>query len=143
MKYFSFFVFIMFTGFQSFISAQDLSGHLWKDRVIVVYTADKSSELYKQQLNELKSDREGIDDRKLLLYSITPTHVKKGWENEEWKVRNGSLDHIIEPKGNFEVMLLGLDGRVKLRQDQLLKLHKLYGTIDSMPMRRSELKSRD
>lgn len=143
MTHFKFFVIIMFTGFQNFISAQDLREHVWKDRVIVVFTADESSELFTQQLDELQSDREGLDDRKLVLYSITPTHVRKGWENGEWEVSNESLNHILEAKGNFEVVLLGLDGSVKLRQDQLLKRDKLYNIIDSMPMRRHALKSRD
>jgi hypothetical protein len=48
-----------------------------------------------------------------------------------------------EAEGSFEVVLLGLDGRVKLRQDKLLNCDRLYNTIDRMPMRQRELKSRD
>ena len=136
-------IIIMFTGFQSTISAQDLSEHLWKDRVVLVYTEDQASERFIKQLDELKSDMKGLDDRKLVLYSLTPTHIRKGWEDGEWEVRNRSLNKFREVEGNFEVVLLGLDGRVKLRQDQLLKRDKLYNTIDRMPMRQRELKSRD
>lgn len=143
MKYFKLLIIIMFTGFQSTISAQDLSEHLWKERVVLVYTEDQSSERFTKQLDELKSDMEGLDDRKLVLYSFTPTHVRKGWENGEWEVRNGTLNKFRESEENFEVVLLGLDGRVKLRQDQLLTRDRLYNTIDRMPMRQRELKSRE
>jgi predicted double-glycine peptidase len=143
MKYFKLLIIIMFTGFQSTISAQDLSEHLWKDRVVLVYTEDQASERFTKQLDELKSDMKGLDDRKLVLYSITPTHFRKGWDNGAWEVRNGSLDNFSKAERNFEVVLLGLDGRVKLRQDQLLKRDRLYNTIDKMPMRQRELKSRD
>jgi len=143
MKNFNFLAIIMIIGFQSTISAQNLSEHLWKERVVLVYTDDQSSERFSKQLDELKSDMEGLDDRKLVLYSITPMHFRKGWEKGEWKSRNGSLDKFREGEGNFEVVLLGLDGRVKLRQDQLLKRDRLYNTIDRMPMRQRELKSRD
>jgi hypothetical protein len=143
MKYFKLLIIIIFTGFQSTISAQDLSEHLWKDRVLLVYTEDQASESFMKQLEELKSDMKGLDDRKLVLYSITPTHFRKGWENGKWEARNGSPDNFREAEGNFEIVLLGLDGRVKLRQDQLLNRDSLYNTIDRMPMRQRELKSRD
>lgn len=143
MRYFILLLIIMLTGLHGFISAQDLSGHLWKDRLVLLYTEDKASERYAQQLDELKSDKEGLDDRKLVIYSITPTHVRKGRENGEWEVSNGSLNKFKEGKGGFEVVLLGLDGRVKLRQDQLLKRDMLYEIIDRMPMRQLELKNRD
>jgi hypothetical protein len=143
MKHFKLLIIIMFTAFQSNISAQDLSEHLWKDRVVLVYTEDQASDRFTKQLDELKSDMKGLDDRKLVLYSITPTHFRKGWENGAWKVRNGSLNNFREAEGDFEIVLLGLDGRVKLRQDQLLKRDSLYNTIDRMPMRQRELKSKD
>ena len=143
MRYFILFLMIMLTGLQEIISAQDLSGHLWEDRLVLVFTEDKASGRYAQQLDELKSDKEGLDERKLVIYSITPTLVRKGWENGEWEVSNGSLHKFKEGKGDFEVVLLGLDGRVKLRQDQLLKRDILYDLIDGMPMRQLELKNRD
>jgi len=110
---------------------------------LVIYTVNDASELYAQQINELIKDKKGLDDRKLVLYSVKPSLVKKGWEYGEWEVRNNPLDDILSTDGNFEVILIGLDGTVKLRQDQVLKLEKLFKTIDSMPMRQQELKSRD
>ena len=41
----------------------------------------------------------------------------------------------------FEVVLIGLDGGIKLRQTKLVSLDKLFTLIDGMPMRRNELKN--
>lgn len=125
------------------ITAQDLSSHLWKDRLVVIYTSDSTSTEYNQQITELRKDIDGLFDRKLRLYSVTPTHVKMGWEDEAWERRNKSMDAFLDDSKSFEVMLLGLDGRVKLRQDRLLINKKLFDTIDAMPMRQSELRNRE
>jgi hypothetical protein len=143
MSYIRFILVVMFLISTGSIYAQDLSDHLWNDRLLVVYTVNDASELYKQQIDELQKDKMGLDDRKLVLYSITPSHVKKGWDYGEWEVRNKPLDDFLSEDGNFEVVLIGLDGKVKLRQDQLLKRERLFKTIDSMPMRQHELRSRD
>ncbi|KOH44068.1 DUF4174 domain-containing protein [Sunxiuqinia dokdonensis] len=39
----------------------------------------------------------------------------------------------------FEVVLLGFDGGIKLRKNELLPLAELYATIDAMPMRLREM----
>ena len=125
------------------VTSQDLSEHLWTDRVFVVYTEDYKSELYKQQIDELLGDEQGLAERKLFIYSITPTHLKTGWDNENWEIRDNFMDDIPGSNEDFVVILIGLDGTVKLRQDYLLTRQKLYSKIDSMPMRRRELKNQD
>lgn len=46
----------------------------------------------------------------------------------------------LNPAGppRFEVVLVGKDGRDKLRQSEPLSLEALYRLIDAMPMRRAE-----
>lgn len=136
-------VLLVFLGFPHSAIAQDLSDHLWKDRVLLIYAENNTSELYLQQMDELLKDKEGLDERKLVLYSMTPSHVKKGWGDLEWEARNKSFGYFHNPKVEFEIILLGLDGSVKLRQNQLLTRKLLFAEIDSMPMRQNELRSRE
>jgi len=136
-------VLLVFLGFPHSVSAQDLSDHLWKDRVLLIYTENNTSELYLQQMDELLKDKEGLDERKLVLYSMTPSHVKKGWGDQKWEARNQSSGDFHKPEVEFEIILLGLDGSVKLRQNQLLTRKILFAKIDSMPMRQNELRSRE
>ncbi len=44
---------------------------------------------------------------------------------------------------DFKIMLIGLDGGVKLEQHKVLTSKELFSTIDSMPMRSSELRNKE
>lgn len=142
MRHIQYIIVMILTGFTGPVVAQQLDTHRWQDRLVLVYTADPSAELYRKQVDLLKKDREGLEDRKLVIYHFTPEEVKKGLSSGEWEKRNGSAAKFFETQGNFEVLLLGLDGRVKLRLGSLLTREKLYSTIDAMPMRQSELRNR-
>jgi len=134
---------VVFLGLAGIISAQDLDKHLWKDRLVLVYTEDRTNELYMEQVDLLKGDIEGLEDRKLVIYHYTPDLVKRGLEDGSWEKRNDRSEKFTETKSDFEVLLLGLDGRVKLRQETILTREKLYATIDAMPMRQNELRRRN
>ena len=142
MKHFNLFIVISFMALNASLAAQDLSEHRWKDRILLVYTTDRDSEMFRKQLDAWTNDMEGLEERKLELYAVTPSMVRRGWSRGKWEERDDSLDQFLSKKGDFEVILLGLDGRVKLRQDQLLDSEKLYRTIDAMPMRQSELRNK-
>ncbi|MEM9823617.1 MAG: DUF4174 domain-containing protein [Bacteroidota bacterium] len=53
-----------------------------------------------------------------------------------------SLQKYHQSKAPFEVLLLGLDGGVKLQQPEVLSCTELFAIIDRMPMRRQELRRR-
>lgn len=130
---------LMLAGLPGAISAQDLSVHRWEERVLLVYTADSTSDTYNRQINDWLKDREGLKERRLILYSYTPTHYKKGWEETGWEKQESIPDQLFRTEGNFEVVLLGLDGGVKLRQDRFVTREALFQLIDAMPMRQREL----
>lgn len=46
------------------------------------------------------------------------------------------------PDSGFEILLIGLDGGVKLRQDKVIDAETLFARIDAMPMRRQELENK-
>ncbi len=137
-----FFILLIFMNLSYTLPGQNLIDHRWKDRIILLYTPDPGSSQYKEQVIELTRDKQGFTERKLVLYSVTDTHVKKGWENAEWVKRNNSLEIYLKTDNKFEIVLLGLDGGVKLRQESFLESEKLFSRIDAMPMRRSELQGR-
>ncbi|MFO7719374.1 MAG: DUF4174 domain-containing protein [Gillisia sp.] len=123
------------------LSAQELSVHRWENRLLIVLTEDPVDILYKKQLEELSNCRKGLEDRKLLVYQSTPDKFRVGLDAEgEWK---NSSDIYKKYKGNesgFQVLLIGLDGGVKINQSEIISCEKLFGTIDSMPMRKAEMR---
>ena len=118
---------------------QNLKKHRWNQRVLIV-TA-KNISLLKEQMDSLTKDIQGLQERKLAIYQVTPNGYAKGTRMTNWTKTKDFYQKITKRKKNFEVILIGLDGGVKLRQTELLTLEKLFTFIDGMPMRRAEIKN--
>ncbi|MCA1758767.1 MAG: DUF4174 domain-containing protein, partial [Bacteroidales bacterium] len=87
-------------------------------------------------------DLSGIKERKLIIYQVFPGEYKTGLNGDNKKKSARLYNEYKKTDAGFEVVLLGLDGGVKLRQNELLPLEKLYATIDVMPMRRREMEKK-
>ena len=122
-----------------FSSAQDLSKHKWENRLILIITDDENNSTFKAQLAELRKDLPGLEERKLIIYQVFPGEYKTGLNGDNKKKSSRLYNDYKKSGSGFEVVLLGLDGGIKLQQNELLKLEKLYATIDVMPMRRREV----
>jgi len=122
--------------------SQDLSMHKWKNRLLIIATNDPENSLFKEQLRELKKYPEGLNERKLLIYQVNDMKYREGLEEEgEWE--NIEKKEIInfqqDLNSNFEIILIGLDGGVKLQQFKVLLTDELFLMIDAMPMRIQEM----
>ena len=68
-----------------------------------------------------------------------PGEFKTGLNGDD-KIKSDRLyNDYKKTDSGFEVVLLGLDGGIKLQQGELLQLERLYAIIDAMPMRRREI----
>lgn len=124
--------------------SQDLSSHQWEDRLILILTDDSSNTVYQKQVDELYSDQQGLNDRKLEIYTILSDKFKRDdRENLGWIPSTDLYDEYKQSDEPFEILLIGLDGGIKLRQSEFLANEDLFGRIDQMPMRRNELRNRN
>lgn len=121
------------------LNAQDLFKHQWKDRLILI-VAEQKNEKFQQQLTELQKHPQGLNERKLVIYQILPEKYTTGIEEENWKISSDLYSTYKALKSDFRVILIGLDGGEKLKQTEVLSAEKLFNTIDSMPMRQSEIR---
>ena len=121
--------------------AQDLKKHQWKDRLLLIIGKD-STEL-NSQIQVLQKDISGLKERKLIVYKITPKAYQKGIKSGQWIPSEALYKQNKNIKESREVILIGLDGGVKLRQTKLLTLEQLFTLIDGMPMRRNELRTKN
>lgn len=130
--------------FLSPMHSQDLKKHQWKERVLLILTDNTNSQEFQTQIKALQNEKSNLIDRKLVIYQITPTHFKLGlFEENEW-IKRFIDDQDIKLKSKpIEVILIGLDGAEKLRQHSFLTSNKLFVLIDSMPMRRAEIRRND
>lgn len=87
-----------------------------------------------------------LNDRKMIIYHITEDQYRlidysSKCEHSEWFDRNEKGKSKIKyTDENFKVTLVGLDGGIKMETTKLFPKEELFELIDSMPMRRAELK---
>ncbi len=119
-------------GFQQNLE-QKLEAMQWKKRVVVVYcprVSDAEFKLQKKWLGEVGKD---IMERDLTVIDCVESNLSA----------QDAL-HLKErfkyTPNHFCFWLIGKDGEVKLISNKPVKPEQLFGLIDSMPMRREEMK---
>ena len=131
-------VFLLLTMVQ--LNAQDLSFHRWENRLLLVLADDPDLLIFKQQMQQLQSEKPGHDERKLLIYQATPKKYRAGTGmSHNWKNSGKLYSRYKKTDAPFEILLIGLDGGIKLCQTAKLSCAELFATIDVMPMRQAEM----
>lgn len=128
---------ISLSWFSITTSAQDLSTHRWKNRLVLLVadSRDNPSLLQQEEILEVKSDE--VKERKLLTYTLLPDSVRL--EKKEW-VNKKLYKAYKRSTSGFEFILIGLDGGIKLRRNKPITTTELFRIIDSMPMRAAEIR---
>ena len=119
---------------------QQISDYQWKYRLVILLTDSQDSQLYQLQLKDLKTDLQGLKERKILVITLTPNYQITGIDNEIEQKAVLNFKKLKKETNGFEVILVGLDGYIKLQQSKLLTHQELFAQIDRMPMRRNEIK---
>lgn len=126
------------------VQSQDLSKHHWEERLILLLTEDVDNENFQSQMLELEAGAEALKDRKVLVYQVSKHKMKLGFsENAKWTAATNLYKKYDENGSPFEFYLIGLDGKVKLHKYECISLDKILNIIDKMPMRKSELRSKN
>ena len=124
------------------VESQDLSKYRWNNRILLVVTSDTLAPNFRAQLAAIRSDPEGIAERRLITIQVHSSGYLEGDSSRKW-IRSPELytkHHRSE--NTLEVVLIGLDGSVKHRADRLIPLSQIYSWIDAMPMRREEIRQK-
>lgn len=127
------------------VMGQNLSDHKWKDRILIIQAADELSDKYGIQLKEFNDVEKELKERKLVIYEIVGDKYKMTkYQNKissySWKKVSELIGDLLNKDDEFRVILIGLDGGVKLDRTTILKRKDLFNIIDSMPMRMNELR---
>jgi hypothetical protein len=123
------------------LMAQDMEQHRWNSRLLLIQTNELESDDYQNQISILKEESAGLEERRLVVYTFWKDKYRVGFENEKWKLADTELTGWTNPDSGFEIILIGLDGEIKLRQDEVVDTESLFARIDAMPMRRQEIKN--
>jgi len=125
-------VFMVFTleGKET-VTLEDLR---WKNRIVLFFPADNQDPKF-----DLGPIEKGMNERKIIFLSIgdqLSTNSKSSFDPNYLK----DLQKKFSPaKGKSNWVLIGLDGGVKLNGEGNSDWDFIFKTIDSMPMRQSEI----
>ena len=107
----------LLTGYSSF----------QEKRQLLIFADNANNSTLKTQQKILSADADGLKERDIEVRFFYA-------DRDQDKFRQKNI------KSAFTIILVGKDGGDKLRSTKPLNLQKLYGTIDAMPMRQSEMK---
>ena len=93
----------------------NLNQYRWQNRIIVTYSNNDQHVKLIKLTQEIQENSCGFKNRNLLHF------------------------HISDPNEDFKLLLIGKDGGVKFEGENR-SLKQLFDQIDSMPMRRYEMK---
>ena len=117
--------------------SQNLDAHRWKERVIIISADEENSKLAEAQLDIFKAETEKCIDRNIVIYKCVANNC------EYYEGRQDSKKvKIKKPEKGFKISLIGLDGGEKFNSNKVEKAAVIFNLIDTMPMRRNEIKRR-
>jgi hypothetical protein len=127
------------------MEAQDLKQHQWNQRLLLIIANDVNADEYRQQIAGLNKESQGCNERKLHVYQILPeqyTHNKLPVTDAlDWKESDKLYKKYGTAEVDFKIILIGLDGTIKLEQEKPITAKDLFDKIDAMPMREDEMEN--
>ncbi|MBM0744958.1 DUF4174 domain-containing protein (plasmid) [Phormidium sp. CLA17] len=120
-----------------------LSDYQWQHRTVLIFAPSKRIPAYQQQVQMWQADRANVNERDLKLVEVLGT----GESRVDGKFLSAaSVERLRQqfgvPVEEFAVILIGKDGTEKQRSQTPVDLAVLFRTIDVMPMRQQEMRSR-
>lgn len=120
-----------------------LSDYQWQNRILLVFAPSTDSFQYRQQMQAWQADAAGTNNRHLKLVQILETGES---QVDGRSLSSASAERLRQqfgiPPEEFAVILVGKDGTEKQRSQTPIDSAMLFGTIDAMPMRQQEMRSR-
>ena len=106
-----------------------LSQYLWQARPLVVFAPSENDPRLQLQLQFIEDRRADLDERDVVVLIDTA------------EAEGSALRDELHPR-DFQLVLIGKDGGVKLRKPFPWDVREISRVIDKMPMRREELRRR-
>lgn len=126
------------------MSAQfDLKSLQWTKRVVVVFASDSASPELLEQRRILDSASCGIRERDIaIILAVKGEPLSVDGRSVSGDQADGLRERFQVDSDQFRALLIGKDGGVKLSSGKPVAAAELFARIDSMPMRRSEMRRR-
>jgi len=112
----------------------------WKHRVLVVFAPDGRDDSLAEQRQQLKGTKRDLTERHMAVVEIVGGKAKTVL-GAELEISGPELAAFLrKDDDSFEVLMLGKDTGIKLRSREPVSANEVFALIDTMPMRRQEMK---
>jgi hypothetical protein len=118
--------------------ANPLLAERWKTRplVIVAPSATDPTLVRMQDILQTPANQAAFKEREMVLYVVVGDRARRddAWLSaEQARAIRSAMD--VSANAPATVLLVGMDGGVKMREEGVIDASTLFGTIDQMPMR--------
>ena len=121
----------------------DLSQFQWKNRLLFLFAPNRSHPLFDVLQKSIATQQAEVADRDLVIFEILESGTSRlDTSDLDPQVAQSLRDKFDVSPGRFAVILVGKDGGIKLNQQDETRLDDIFGLIDSMPMRREEMRQK-
>ena len=125
------------------MEAADLGQYRWQNRLLFLFSPSPEVPAFQALSGELSRNPDGVRDRDLLVCSVLEQGLSFLGPQEITLEEAESLRRRFGvTRGAFTLVLVGKDGTVKLQREGMTMLKEIFGLIDSMPMRRREMRGK-
>lgn len=115
----------------------------WENRILVLFASHSDDESYQTQMETFSSLQDELRDRDLVNISIFDRECSTMNDEVISDSSSQSIREKLKPDmdGNsYSIYLIGKDGGVKLKKEEVLEPTELFRVIDRMPMRQREMR---
>ena len=121
----------------------DLSQFQWKNRLLFLFAPNRSHPLFDALQKSIAIEQAEVADRDLVIFEILESGSSRmDMTDLDPQVAQSLRNKFEVPKGRFAVILVGKDGGIKLERQDDTRLEDIFALIDSMPMRREEMRQK-
>lgn len=136
-------MFVAALGILSSIPGSEaMSAYRWKHRPVFVFAPTPGDPALAEQRRIFAAQRAGLIERDVAIIWVVEDRVRAEHGPSPGSSASELRKRFGVDRSAFQVFLVGKDGGTKLAQSQPLTAATLFGTIDAMPMRRDEIRSR-
>ena len=137
------YILILFCTYGFSVNAQGLDGYKWKNRVLLLFDRSNETQALISQLNRFTSLKAKCSERDLTLLILTNRAVFFDDATEVDKLDTNIIRNELDIPENFKgVVLVGKDGGKKFQGKFEVNPQTIFDLIDSMPMRRAEMRNK-
>ena len=115
-----------------------LAGFEWRYRVIVIFT-DETRVKSERQAGMLMEDIEALHRRDIVVLEVLHDEVEVLFGPDDHLNPHAIRSDLDVPEGQFSLLLVGKDGTVKLRTEQLVPADQIFSWIDQIPMQETDM----